>query len=472
MSDPAQSPSVLATPRVAWRYVALVLVPLAIALVATQFGDADAAPDRAAAAAGTLATAAHPAIDLSRPLPRFLLQLLVVLSVAKFAGWALRRVGQPAVVGEMAAGLLLGPVLFGAAWPQAQAWLFAPESLDALSLVSQLGVLMFLFVAGAELDAGAMRGQGRRTLLIGHAGLALPFLLGVGLAALLFSGHAPAGVRYSHFAWFLGASLSVTAFPVLLRILAERGLDATPVGRIATACAAFADASAWCMLVLIVAAVRADGWSGAALRIGGVMALVLFALLLLRPWLTARIVEERHHGRWMILLLTGALAFALLTELLHVHALFGAFLAGIAVSGNAGLRRLLVERIEPFALALLLPLFFAMTGLRLRPDALQANDWLLCLGVIGLASAGKFGGTWIAARWTGIARFDALRLGALMNTRGLMELVVLNLGYDLGLIGDRLFAVLTLMALVTTAMTGPWLGLLDRIEARSRRRAG
>lgn len=460
-----------ATPRIAWRYAALVLLPLGIALAATQLGDVAPALDPAAATSGAKAHAGDLATDLSQPLARFLLQLLVVLSVAKLSGWVLRRFGQPAVVGEMAAGLLLGPILFGAVLPQAQTWLFAPESLNALSLVSQLGVLMFLFVAGAELDAGELHGRRRSTVLIGHAGIALPFLLGVGLAAVLFAEHAPAGVSFSHFAWFLGASLSITAFPVLLRILAERGLDATPLGRIATACAAFADASAWCVLVLIVAAVRADGWSGAALRIGGVMALVLFALLLLRPWLSARAVEERHSGRWMILLLTGALVFALLTEVLHVHALFGAFLAGIAVSGNAGLRRLLVERVEPFALALLLPLFFAMTGLRLRPDALQASDWLLCLGVIALASAGKFGGTWIAARCAGIARFEALRLGALMNTRGLMELVVLNLGYDLGLIGDRLFAVMTLMALVTTAMTGPWLSLLDRIEARSRGRA-
>ena len=173
----------------------------------------------------------------------------------------------------------------------------------------------------------------------------------------------------------------------------------------------------------------------------------------------------------MILLLTGALVYALLTEVLHVHALFGAFLAGVAVSGNPALRRLLSERVEPFALALLLPLFFAMTGLRLRPEALQASDWALCFGVIALASAAKLGSTFFAARSVGIAHVDALRLGVLMNTRGLMELVVLNLGYDLGLIGDRLFAVLTVMALATTALTGPVLGLLDRIEARRAMRA-
>lgn len=441
------------------RYALLVALPLLAATVLSlHFGD------------HAIARTAPPAItQLSSPLARFLLQLLTVLAVAKGAGWLLRRLGQPAVIGEMAAGLLLGPLLFGALLPQTQSWLFAPESLGALTLVSQLGVLMFLFVAGAEFELSSLRGQRGFALLVSHAGIALPFLGGVLLAFALYRQHAPTGVGFTGFALFMGIALSITAFPVLLRILSDRGMDGAPLGRIAIACAALGDASAWCLLAIVVAWVQADGWNTALLSLGGTLVFAVAMVSALRPRISVLTIAPEHEGRALIALLLLALAAALTTELLGIHALFGAFLAGVAVSGNQRLRELLVQRVEPLAMALLLPLFFAMTGLRLRIDGWQASDLLLCVAVIAVATMGKFGGTWLAARSAGMPTAEASKLGVLMNTRGLMELIVLNLGYELGLIGDRLFAVLVIMALVTTAMTGPLLDLLDRRAGAQRR---
>lgn len=453
-------------PKFPWRYLLLVVVPLVAAVAMSRHGLP--IPD-VLTSAPTPPPAAPAATHgpLTTPLARFLLQLLVVLCVAKGAGWLLRRIGQPAVIGEMAAGLLLGPLLFGAVAPDMQGWLFAPESLGALGMVSQLGVLMFLFVAGAELDLSSLSGRRGFALLVSHAGIALPFLCGVLLALALFAEHAPAGVGFAGFALFMGVSLSITAFPVLLRILSDRGIAQTEMGRIAIACAALGDASAWCLLAVIVATVQATGWMTAVVSLAGTLLFAVAVLALARPWITRREITVEREGRALIALLLLALLCALVTEALGIHALFGAFLAGIAVSGNARLRHLLVERVEPFAISLLLPLFFAMTGLRLRVEGWQASDLLLGVLVIAAATLGKGAGTWLAARTAGMPNTDALRLGALMNTRGLMELIVLNLGYEMGLIGDRLFAVLVIMALVTTAMTGP---LLDLIERRAQRR--
>jgi len=402
---------------------------------------------------------------LASPLGLFLLQLLVLLLVAKGAGALLKRFGQPAVIGEMAAGLMMGPLLLGSLLPQVHGALFPAASLGPLGMLSQLGVLMFLLVAGAELDLGALRGRRRFAFTVSHAGIAVPFLLGVVLAIWLYPQHGPQGVGFTAFALFVGISMSITAFPVLLRILADRGITHTSLGQTAIACAALGDATAWCLLALIVAAAQATGWLPASLNLLCVVAFIALMLGLVKPWFARQTIAPGREGRWLLGILLLSLASALVTEVLGIHALFGAFAAGVAVSSNAQLRQLLVARVEPFAVTLLLPLFFAMTGLRMRADALQGSDILLCVVVIAVATVGKLLGTWSAARSTGMASREAWRLGALMNTRGLMELIVLNLGYELGLLGDRLFAVLVIMALVTTAMTGPLLNLIERRKA-------
>lgn len=464
MPEPADTPADASDRKAAragagWRYALIVVLPLLAAIGCLAFAEYGSTPLPPAGDDSL-------AVRLSAALPRFLLELLVVLAAAKLAGALVRRIGQPAVIGEMLAGILLGPSLFGDLWPQAQGWLFPAASLGPLSLISQLGVLVFLFAAGAEFDLSRLRGQRRTTLLIAHAGIAVPFGLGVMVAASLHAAYAPAGVSFASFAMFLGVALSVTAFPVLLRILAERGYTQTPIGRLAIACAALSDATAWGILGLIVALATSRGVGPMALSLGLALALAFVLAVPARRAIARLRVDAGEDSPWMIGLVLMILVGALLTEAMGLHALFGAFLAGTAVSNNAGLRRLVVERIEPFAGVLLLPLFFASTGLRTRIDLLDGSEWLLCLGLVVVATIGKLGGTVIAARWSGIARADAWRLGALMNTRGLMELIVLGLGYDLGLIDQRLYAILVVVALATTVMTGPLLGWIDRREFR------
>ncbi|MEN4940116.1 cation:proton antiporter [Stenotrophomonas sp. TWI1151] len=443
----------------AWRYLGWVALPLVIGLGLARFAG-PAVTAQVARAESSLGGdwAAH----LHAPLGLFLLQLLVLLMVAKGAGWLFRRLGQPGVIGEMAAGLMMGPLVLGAMLPQVHGVLFPPASLGSLGLLSQLGVLMFLLVAGAELDLGGLRGRRRFAFVVSHAGIAVPFVLGVLLAIWLYGAHAPPGVGFTGFALFVGISLSITAFPVLLRILADRGMTGTPLGQTAIACAALGDATAWCLLALIVAAAQSQGWVPATINLVCVVAFVALMLCVVRPWFSRRVIAPGQEGRWLLIMLLMALGCALVTEMLGIHALFGAFAAGVAVSGNATLRHTVAERVEPFAVTLLLPLFFAMTGLRMRADALQASDLVLCLIVIVVATLGKLIGTWSAARSAGMGSHEAWKLGALMNTRGLMELIVLNLGYELGFLGDRLFAVLVIMALVTTAMTGPLLNAMER----------
>lgn len=446
-----------------WHYFAWAGVPLLIGLVlARHAGPAMNVVAVSASAAPGTGWAQH----LGSPLGLFLLQLLVLLLVAKGAGALVRRVGQPAVIGEMAAGLMMGPLVLGSLLPALHGALFPASSLGALGLLSQLGVLMFLLVAGAELDLGALRGRRRFAFTVSHAGIAVPFLLGVLLALWLYPVHGPAGVGFTAFALFVGISLSITAFPVLLRILADRGITQTALGQTAIACAALGDATAWCLLALIVAAAQATGWLPAAINLICVVVFTAVMLGVARPWLARRTVHPGRESRWLLGVLVLTLGSALVTEMLGIHALFGAFAAGVAVSANPQLRTLVIARVEPLAVTLLLPLFFAMTGLRLRADALQASDLLLCAVVISVATLGKLCGTWCTARSLGMGSREAWRLGALMNTRGLMELIVLNLGYELGLLGDRLFAVLVIMALVTTAMTGPLLNLIERRRVR------
>lgn len=446
-----------------WLYLVWAALPLLAGLLLARYGGVELpAPVQQAVKASS--TALHS----SSPLGLFLLQLLVLLLVAKGTGRLLRWFGQPAVIGEMAAGLMMGPLLFGSVFPQLQAALFPASSLGPLGLISQLGVLMFLLVAGAELDLGRLQGRRRFAIAVSHAGIAVPFLCGVLLAIWLYPAHGPAGVSFTSFALFIGISMSITAFPVLLRILADREMTHSPLGQTAIACAALGDATAWCMLALIVAATQAAGWGAAGFSLACVTVFIGVMLGVVRPWFARQQIAAGREGAWLLGMLLLTLASALLTESLGIHALFGAFAAGVAANSNAQLRELIISKVEPLAVTLLLPLFFAMTGLRLRADALQVSDLWLCLLVIAVASIGKLLGTFAAARSAGMQAQESLRLGVLMNTRGLMELIVLNLGYELGLLGDRLFAVLVIMALVTTAMTGPLLSW----SARGKGKAG
>ncbi|MEO6171996.1 MAG: cation:proton antiporter [Arenimonas sp.] len=401
---------------------------------------------------------------LDTPLHKFLLQVLLVLLVAKIAGRCMRLFKQPAVIGEMIAGIFLGPSLFGWLLPSAHSWLFPANGLSSLNHVSQLGVLIFMFTAGAEWDMSRLKEKFKSTAIISQFGIFLPFVMGLGLASFLYSMYAPVKVSLFDFSLFVGISLSVTAFPVLLRIIEDRGYKGSEIATVAIACAAIADASAWALLGIIVATVQSQSITSALLCAFTALAYAWILIVPGRRFIAKQTIDEQNYSRWLVILVVAILSSAMFTELIGLHLLFGAFLAGIAVSSNQVLRNIIVEKIEPFAGALLLPLFFAQTGLNTRIDMLNAKEWLLCLLITGLATLGKLGGTALAARVSGLSTPDSWRLGALMNTRGLMELIVLGIGLQLGLISQNLYAILVLVAIITTIMTGPLLGLIDRIS--------
>jgi Kef-type K+ transport system membrane component KefB len=405
---------------------------------------------------------------LADPLSRLLLQIVVIVVAARLAGMLFRRMGQPAVTGEMVAGILLGPSLLGLLFPGALGFLFPAASLGTLKLFSQVGVILFMFLVGMDLDLRHLREKAHSAVMVSHASIMLPMLLGVGLALFLYGTQAPEGVAFSSFALFMGIAMSITAFPVLARILEERGLSKTPLGNTSIACAAVDDVTAWCLLAVVVAIARSNGMAPAFLTIGLALAFVGFMLLVVRPWVDRTLTNTRFNGKTIMAgTVVFAFAAAWVTELIGIHALFGAFLAGVVAPSQKAFRAGLRERLEVLVSVLLLPLFFAFTGLRTQIGLLDdAASWLICAAVIAIAVAGKLGGSTLAARWTGMSWRDSFSIGVLMNTRGLMELIVLNIGYDLGIVSQKVFAVMVIMALVTTFMTGP---LLEIVEARKRK---
>ena len=399
-------------------------------------------------------------------LPLLLAQIVVVLLVTRAVAFLVTRVRQPAVVGEMAAGLLLGPSLLGLLAPSFSASLFPPASLVHLEFLSQIGLILFMFCIGAELDLGELRRRGRTAAIVSQTGIAVPFLLGAALALLLRPGLSPAGVSPGHFALFVGTAMSVTAFPVLARILAESNLLGTRIGTVAIACAAVDDVAAWCLLAGVVLLVRAPvggvslGWT-----FGGSVLFVVFMLAVVRPLLARlpwigrdRTALSPERLATLLLLAFGS---AWVTERLGLHSVFGAFLMGCVLPRDRRLARALADRLQG-VVVLLLPLFFAQTGLRTSVRLLDRPWlWLVCVVIVAVAVIGKFGGAALAGRLTGLAWREAAALGVLMNTRGLMELVILNIGLDVGVITPTLFSMMVIMALVTTFMTTPILGWLD-----------
>lgn len=438
-------------------YVALLgLFVAGIALVLSAGGDLPVA------AQATAVTAVSPWEDflkhLHAPLPLLLAQVLVIVAVARVLGWLFGFWGQPAVIGEMIAGILLGPSLLAWVWPEFFAFLFPVDSLGALKLLSQIGILLFMFSVGVDLDLKVLRRHAGTALLVSHASIVLPFLMGSAFAVLVYRLLEQA-VPFPAFALFMGVAMSITAFPVLARIIQERQLTDTPLGITAIACAAVDDVTAWCLLALVVALVKSTGLTGAAITVALAIGFIAFMLGVARP-VAAKVSHETRGFMTGVLLFV--LAASLATDLIGIHALFGAFLAGAVLPRQPAMRQFLKQRLEIFT-ALLLPLFFAYTGLRTEIGLLDsAADWLLCAGIIGVAIAGKFGASLLAGRITGLPWRDAASLGVLMNTRGLMELIVLNIGYDLGILSPKVFAMMVIMALVTTFMTGPLLSLLAR----------
>jgi Kef-type K+ transport system membrane component KefB len=399
-------------------------------------------------------------------LARLLLSLALVTLATRVVGVAFRRfLRQPPVMGEIVAGLMLGPSLLGALWPEAQAFVLPTDVAPFLGMISKVGVVLFLFLVGLDLEPRMLRGHTHATVAISHASIVAPFLLGAALALWLYPRLGPGGVDFTSFSLFLGIAMSVTAFPVLARILADRGVQRTPLGATALACAAVDDVTAWTLLALLSGMAQAD-----VARAGRTV--LLFALyvaamiVLVRPVLSrfaARVERgaEQLSRTALTLVFVALLLSAVATEAIGVHALFGAFLLGVLLPRDGRLAQEVKQRIEDFVVVLLLPSFFAFTGLRTEIGLLDgAGDWLVCAAIVVVATLGKLGGTAVAARLTGFAWRPALALGLLMNTRGLMQLIVLDLGLELGLITPKLFTMMVVMALVTTFLTSPALDLV------------
>lgn len=397
-----------------------------------------------------------------------LVQILAILVVARAVGYLFNKIGQPSVVGEVVAGILLGPSLFGLWFPETFAAVFPLDSLGNLKYLSQIGLVLFMFVIGMELDLKVLSKRAHDAVVISHASIIIPYALGVGLSYFIYREMAPPTVSFLNFALFMGIAMSITAFPVLARIIQERGMQRSRLGTVALTCAAADDVTAWCILAAVIAIVKAGSGVSALFTLLASVMYILFMFKVLRPFLkrVGDIYSDRESiGKPVVaLLLMVLIASAWTTEIIGIHALFGAFVAGVIMPENFNFRKVMINKLEDVSVTLLLPLFFVFTGLRTQIGLLSDGHlWWTCAAVIGVAVLGKFVGSAIAARFTGNNWRDSLTIGALMNTRGLMELVVLNIGYDLGVLGPEIFAIMVLMALVTTFMTGPALDLIERL---------
>jgi len=405
--------------------------------------------------------------NLYQPLSILLLQILSILVTARFFGWLMSKIGQPTVIGEIIAGIILGPSLLGYLSPEFSAFLFPAESLNGLQFLSHLGLILFMFIVGMELEFKQIKKQLRNVVLVSNASIILPFFLGVLLAYFLYLDYGM-GSSFSSFALFMGIAMSITAFPVLARIVMERNLVKSPIGSMALAIAAANDVTAWFLLAIVIAIVNAGNFTSALFTIIFSFAFVFTMLVGVKYFL--KIMSKAFSSRETVNKPIIALIFVILilaawtAEVIGIHSLFGAFIAGVSVPSSSRFRHLLAQKIEDISLVLLLPIFFVFTGLRTEIGVLSdINLW----GVLGLvliaAITGKFLGSALSARWVGISWKNSLILGTLMNTRGLMELIVLNIGYDLGILSTEIFSVLVFMAIATTLMTGPLLNLINYI---------
>ncbi|MBD2677939.1 MULTISPECIES: cation:proton antiporter [Nostoc] len=391
-----------------------------------------------------------------------LVEVLIVIGLSRLVGLGFRSIKQPLVIGEIVAGIMLGPSLFGLLAPHVAVTLFPPETIPFLNVLSQVGLIFFMFLIGLELNPKYLSGQLEVAVLTSHVSILVPFSLGTLLAVVLYPLVSNASVSFTAFALFLGAAMSITAFPVLARIITENNLQGTRLGTLALTCAAVDDVTAWCLLAVAIAVARTGDFAGAIPTIIESIVYIGFMLTVGRWFLQGLAKHYQRAGRLSQLLLAGiymgVVASALITELIGIHLIFGAFLLGAAMPKNEDLVRELAVKTEDFVLIFLLPIFFAYSGLRTQIGLLNRPElWLLCALVLAVAIAGKYFGTYIAARVSGINKREASALGWLMNTRGLTELIVLNIGLELGVISPLVFTMLVIMALVTTFMTSPLL---------------
>ena len=462
----------IASRKAALTYVLTVGAPVAILVAVIALGRGM----HQGAAHGVARVAANRPQSSGLPnLAILMTQIGLIVLMSRAVGSLVEKIGQPRVIGEVLAGLLLGPSLLGWIAPGLSLALFPTQSLGFLHALSQLGLVLFMFMVGLEVDVRELYGQGHAALVISHASIMTPMALGAALSLYLYPRFAGPGASFAGFALFMGVAMSITAFPVLARILAERKLLRSRMGTLAIACAAIGDATGWCVLAYVVAFVRAsDSSIPVWLTVAGLPVFVAImwwgGRRFLRGTEQAWMADGELSGNRQALFLVFLLAAALITEALGLHLLFGAFVAGAVIPKHPGLGTYLIEKFESLTVLLLLPLFFAYTGLRTSVGQIRGpRMWGICLLIIAVAVAGKLGGTCIAARFSGLAWGESLALGSLMNTRGLMELVVLNIGLDIGIISPAIFSMMVVMAVTTTMMAPPLLEWFHPTPARLQR---
>ncbi len=390
---------------------------------------------------------------IKEPMAVLMLQIIVIIFFARIFGWLFKKIKQPAVIGEIIAGIVLGPSILGSYFPEVTQFLFPAASLGTLSFLSQIGLILFMFIIGMELDLKAIGKQAYDAVVISHASIIIPYTLGVALAYFIYKEYAPAGVTFISFALFMGIAMSITAFPVLARILHERKLTRSKLGTMALTCAAADDLTAWCILAAVIALVKSGSSISVLYTIGLAIVYVLVMLKLVRPALNRleTIYHKKEAKRTAVIafLFVMLIVSSYITSIIGVHSLFGAFIAGVIMPPSFDFRKIVTDKIEDLSIVLLLPLFFVITGLRTQIGLLnEASLWITFGWILLVALAGKFGGSALAARMVGQSWRDSLSIGVLMN------------GYDLGILSPEIFAMMVLMALVTTFMTGPALDFI------------
>src|SRR5215510_2895607 len=421
--NPATEPPTPARGRVLLVYGLLLLAAVGLFLLIRSYGETLPAPPPGSGKPRVRAPGARGDV-----LFHVLLALATVVALGRALGRLFAYLGQPPVIGEVIAGILLGPSLLGRIAPEVAQYILPPDAAPYLGVIAQLGVLLYMFLVGLELNGEMLRRRAHATVVIAHTSIVVPFVLGAVLALALYSRLAPGGVPFTSFVLFMGVAMAVTAFPVLARILTDRKISRTELGVVAISCAAIDDVTAWCLLALVVSVAQstlASAWRTAALSVEYVLGVVL----LVRPWLLrlVRTQDLRHRlsTRTIATVFVALLLSAFTTELIGIHALFGAFLVGAIIPHGSFLARLLKLRLEDVVVVLLLPMFFAFTGLRTEIGLVRGlGNWAICGALLAVAVVGKFGGSAVAARLSGLGWRDSASVGVLMNTRGLMELIV------------------------------------------------
>jgi Kef-type K+ transport system membrane component KefB len=453
--------------RASLMYGAMIAGAVAIFMVIRAIGRTFSVPAAGAGQFGKFGAAPPDALS------HVLLALIVIILAARLLGALVKKIHQPEVIGEVIAGIALGPSLFGRFAPAASKFILPATVSPYLYIISSVGVILYMFLVGVELDTQLLRRRTHASVAISHASIIAPFLLGSALALWLYPRYSTQDVPFGVFALFMGISMSVTAFPVLARILTDSGMNKTKTGTIALACAAVDDVTAWCLFALVVSiAVAKPG--RVLLTVGLTILFIVCVFKFVQPamkWLVRKQVRDRKTTQGtMVIVFAALLLSALATDAIGIHALFGAFLLGTFIPHDSALGRDVTAKINDLVIVLLLPAFFAYTGLRTQIGLVNgANQWLACGLIILVASLGKFGGSSVAARISGLSWRQSASLGILMNTRGLMELIVLNVALDLRAITPTLFAMLVLMAIITTVATTPVLHALrteEEIEVR------